>query len=1188
VLLSKGGVKMNGIVKPLYELDEFKRLISNIDRGVSPVTIHGLSESQKSHMVYSIFDHIKRPVIFVTYNDIEAKNIYDDLSFFMDNVYYLPSREILFYDTLATSFDIAAERLKVLKSVIELQDLILITSIDNLTQKYIKPSIYNKYSKVLEVGQVIDIGELLNLFIVSGYERVDTVEGKGQFSIRGGIIDFYPLVSKEPYRIELFDDEIDSIREFDIYSQRSTYKVDKATIFPVREIIIERDSVDRAVDKIKRELDLSLKSKKVKSDKERLVHLNEKFSGYITKLKETIYFEGTDGLLPYFYDEYFTLIDYFKTRPYVMLDEPSRIYQKADSIFYEFQQSYESMLQKGEVLPSQGELLYSKSEVFSSLLDNKVITYNTLPRPVQGIKPLAIATFSAITAHSFHGQMELLTEDLMFWKSKSYRIVILSGTEAKGKRLVESLRDQDIEALYLDSIPEDIPKGQIAVTMGSLNKGFEYPEIGFVVVSDKEIFGESKRKRRPAPKKGLSKIKNFTDLKVGDYVVHVNHGIGIYKGIEQLVVDGIKKDYLDIRYASGDKLFVPVDQLDMIQKYIGGEGKAPKVYKLGGTEWIKAKKKVKESVREMADDLVKLYAERQQVKGHQYPPDTPWQKQFEDEFLYEETPDQLTAAEEIKEDMESPKPMDRLLCGDVGYGKTEVAVRAAFKAAMDGKQVAFLVPTTILADQHYNNFKKRFADFPINIDMISRFRSQAEQKQTIKALKSGTVDILVGTHRLLQKDIVFKNLGLLIIDEEQRFGVAHKEAIKSLKRNVDVLTLSATPIPRTLHMSLLGVRDMSVIETPPEERYPVQTYVVEFNEELIRDAISREIGRGGQIYFVYNRVETIEEMRLRLNALVPEARIAIGHGQMSERQLENVMIDFLQREYDILLSTTIIENGIDIPNVNTLIVYDADKMGLSQLYQLRGRVGRSNRLAYAYFTYKKDKVLTEIAEKRLKAIKEFTEFGSGFKIAMRDLEIRGAGNILGPQQHGHMDAVGYDMYCRLLEEAVLEVKGEEREEPVETTIDLTMNAYIDSDFIKDSGTKIEMYKKIAAVSDLQDMYDLQEEIEDRFGDIPPAMDNLLKIAYIKALASKINVASINQKGNKIEVTFADNRANKKGSSGSAFISQDGVLEFMKQYGKVVNFNMQKPQAFIINVPGYKEDQILRLLKDMFVFINSLQ
>lgn len=1167
---------MSGFIKPLNGLEEYRRLTADMDRGVSPISVFGLSESQRSHIAYSMYEHSARPMVFVTYSDIEAKKVYEDISFFTDDACYMPSREVLFYDYEAVSSDVASERLKVLKQILGNKNPIIVTSVDSLCQKYIDPKLFGKYTLGFKVGDTVDTDDMTSALIISGYERVEMVEGRGQFSIRGDIIDFYPLVSETPVRMEIFGDEIDSIRQFDVYSQRSGEKLKETEIFPAREIIVERECVAPAIKRITGEMAQRIRHTRAKKDREIEGRMQSKFGSYIDRLNESVYFEGIDGLLPYFYDRYYDLFDYFARKPLVIVDEPSRVLQKMDTLLFEFRETYEGMLQKGEVLPSQSELLYSADEVLGFILSNGTVTFNMLPKMVEAFRPGSIVNFTAVTMHSFGGQIEMLAEDLRGWKLRRYRVVILSGTAARGERLVEILRENGIESEYYDVLPEDMLPGQIAITRGSLAKGFEYPAVRFAVISEREIFGESKHRRRPAKIKGASKIKSFTDLKVGDYVVHVNHGIGIYQGIRQLAVDGIKRDYLDLRYASGDRLYVPVNQLDLVQKYIGGEGKAPKVYKLGGTEWVKAKAKVKESIKQMADSLVKLYAVRQASPGHAFSQDTPWQKQFEDEFPYEETPDQLTAIDEIKKDMESPKVMDRLLCGDVGYGKTEVALRAAFKAVMDGKQVAFLVPTTILAEQHYNNFVQRFADFPVKVDMISRFRSPARQKKTLKALRDGMVDILVGTHRILQKDVQFKNLGLLIVDEEQRFGVAHKEKIKALKKNVDVLTLSATPIPRTLHMSLIGVRDMSVIETPPEERYPVQTYVVEFNEQLVRDAILREIGRGGQVYFVYNRVESIREMMARLSTLVPEARIAVGHGQMSEHELESVMVNFLKGDYDVLLSTTIIENGIDIPNVNTLIVYDADRMGLSQLYQLRGRVGRSNRLAYAYFTYKKDKMLTEIAEKRLKAIKEFTEFGSGFKIAMRDLEIRGAGNLLGPEQHGHMDAVGYDMYCRLLDEAVRELKGEDVKEDVETTIELNINAYIDSGYIKDETNKIEIYKKIASIRSLQDRYDVEEEIEDRFGDIPEELRRLLDIAYIRAIASAAGIDEISQRGGSVNVHFANGKVP----------AQERMMKLLDRYGGKITLAASGTPGFAVRGSSAEGGDVLKLLKEIVDMLAS--
>ncbi len=715
----------------------------------------------------------------------------------------------------------------------------------------------------------------------------------------------------------------------------------------------------------------------------------------------------------------------------------------------------------------------------------------------------------------------------------------------------------------------------MVITFGNQTNGFQYYDIKLSVISDKDIFGQFKKKgKKKQNKKGTGKIKSFTELKPGDFVVHANHGIGVFKGIKQLELQGNKKDYLELIYHSDDKLYVPVEQLDMVQRYIGSEGKKPKVNKLGSSEWTKTKNKVKKSIEEIAEDLVKLYAIRATLKGYKYSDDTVWQKQFEEEFPYEETPDQVLAIEDIKRDMESPKPMDRLLCGDVGYGKTEVAIRAAFKAVMDGKQVAFLVPTTILAQQHYNNFKQRFSDFPVTVDVISRFRTLSQQKATIKSIKEGNVDILIGTHRILQKDIKFKDLGLLIIDEEQRFGVKHKEKMKNLKKNVDVLTLSATPIPRTLHMSLVGVRDISVIETPPEERYPVQTYVVEYNDQLIRDSILREISRGGQIYFVYNRVESIHEMASYISKLVPEGRVQIAHGQMKEKELENVVLDFTENKFDILVATTIIETGMDIKNVNTMIIYDADKMGLSQLYQLRGRVGRTNRMAYCYLTYKRDKILTEVAEKRLKAIKDFTELGSGFKIALKDLEIRGAGNMMGSSQHGHMASIGYDLYCRMLEDTIKLVRGDIDKEPVETSVELKIDAYIPNTYIKDETQKIEVYKKIASIDSKEEFMDIEEELEDRFSDIPISVYNLMNISYIRSLGKKLDVEEIKEISNEVVFQFQDKSS----------LKEKIVKIIMDKYSKQVAFKLNEKPAIGYNIKNIKKEQLLPIIRNFLEHI----
>ena len=1169
-------MRLNGLMTPLKGNKDFKEVINNINATRFPVGIYGISESSKAYMIYGVYEELEKSFFIITHSDMEAKNLYEDLSFYTPEVYYFPTKEVVFYNVDAISGDLRWERIKVIKEILNRERKIIITSIEALAPCYTPIELFRNHIFNYAVGDSLDIQQLTQKLVQCGYERMELVDGKGQFSIRGGILDIFPPTSMYPYRIELFGDEIDSIRTFNVESQRSIEKVNSIEIFPAKEIILTKENVERGFNSIKEDLEKFVGSPKNKKNKELINKINQLVKLNLESLKESWSFETIDSYLPYFYERPSSFFDYM-SEGFIVLDDTQRSMGKIDSVYTEFEESFTSFLQRGDILPYQGNLMIPKETLVENLSSWEIATINAIAKTTPRVAPRSMATFSQITLHNYHGQLDFLIEDIKDKKQKGYKTIILSGTRPRGERLVATLRELGIESSYRD-IVSDIQFGEVVVTFGNQLKGFEYPELKLCVISDKEVFGEAKRKtsRRISKGKGVAKIKSFAELKPGDYVVHVNHGIGVYKGIRQLEVQGHKRDYLEIIYDKEDKLYVPVEQLDMVQKYIGSEGKAPKVNKLGGSEWAKAKSKVKKSINEIAEDLVKLYAARATLKGYKYSLDTVWQKQFEDEFPYEETPDQITSLQEIKASMESDKPMDRLLCGDVGYGKTEVALRAAFKAVMDGKQVAFLVPTTILAEQHYNNMIKRFSDFPIKIDMISRFRTAAQQKVTLKGVKEGNVDILIGTHRLVSKDVQFKDLGLLIIDEEQRFGVTHKEKIKGLKKNIDVLTLSATPIPRTLHMSLTGVRDISVIETPPEERYPIQTYVVEYNDQLIRDAIVRELNRKGQVYFVYNKVEDIKNMATYIQNLVPESRVGIAHGQMTERELESVMMDFMKGELDVLICTTIIETGIDIQNVNTMIVYDSDRMGLSQLYQLRGRVGRSNRIAYAYFTYKRDKILTEVAEKRLKALKEFTELGSGFKIAMRDLEIRGAGNMMGSAQHGHMAAIGYDLYCRMLEDTIKLIKGEIAQEPVETTIDIHIDAYVSEKYIEDEIQKIEIYKKIAAIESYDDMMDIIEELEDRFSDIPQAVYNLINIAYIKSIAKLLGIEEIKEKGNEIIFQFENKgRANEK-----------LFKALIDKYSKNIVFKFGEKPSFGYKLSTIKREEILGVFKELLEYMKE--
>ena len=962
------------------------------------------------------------------------------------------------------------------------------------------------------------------------------VEGVGQFSIRGGIIDFFPPNSNNPYRVELFDEEVDSIRTFDILTQRSLETKDKITIPPVKEILITEEISGKTIQNLKGELEKFNFNERTE----------EKFSRYIELLEENIYLSNRDMILPYIPKEYLgSIIDYLQEDSLIFIDEPKRVEEKYKNNKEDFYIKIKDLLEAGEVMPSHLDMAYEYEEILPNILQKHIITNSSILKGNESFKSKAIYNFSVKSMTNYHNKMDLLVEDLNYYKYRGYKIIILSGTEERGLRLQKNLQDLGVEAIFLDDRKGEIKSSQLFITTGSIQGGFEYSSIKLVVISDKEIFGAQKKKRKKSKKKQGEKIVNLADLAIGSYVVHENHGIGRYEGIEQLDIQGVKKDYLTIRYKNQDKLYIPIDQMNLIQKYIGSDSVKPKINRLNSGDWQRTKARAKKAVEDMAEDLLNLYAKRETLEGYSFSEDTPWQRQFEDLIPFEETEGQLKSTMEIKKDMESKKPMDRLLCGDVGYGKTEVALRAAFKALMDGKQVAILVPTTILAQQHYNTILERFQDFPIKPALLSRFKTPREQKLAIEGLANGVVDIVVGTHRLLSQDVKFKDLGLLIIDEEQRFGVKHKEKLKRLRENIDVLTLTATPIPRTLHMSLVGIRDMSVLEEPPEERYPIQTYVVEFNEQMIRDAILKEVARGGQVYFVYNRVDTIDKMASKLRALVPEVTFSVGHGQMGERQLERVMMGFLNKEADVLVCTTIIETGLDIPNVNTIIVYNADKMGLSQLYQLRGRVGRANRIAYGYFTYEKDRVLSEVAEKRLRAIKEFTEFGSGFKIAMRDLEIRGAGNLLGSEQHGHIEAIGYDLYVKFLSETIRKLKGEIVVEEIDTTIDLKVDGYIPRAFIQDEEQKIEIYKKIAAINNIEDYRELIDELIDRFGDIPKEVENLMDISYIKSLSNKNRIKNISEINGIIRLDLVSTEN----------MSLELIHELSKDYGRSISFDL---------------------------------
>lgn len=1173
-----GSDHVKTLVQPLRELEAFSNAIEKVNKEHKPIYITGAIDSEKCHLIHAIGD--ERRKLIITYNELRAREVYEDMKFFQgEDVMLYPAKDIIFYNADVHSNDIIRQRMNIIKAMKEKKQYTIILSLEALMDKLISKALLESHIMSCEVGTIWNPKTISQELMYIGYERVNQVESQGQFAVRGGIIDIFPLTEKNAYRIELWDDEVDSIRAMNVESQRSIDKVERIEIYPSREVIVDGERIKNAISRIEADRDQMVQNFEKNGQQEEADRIKGSTTAIIDKIMNQKTFNGIEGFVEYFFDKTVSFLDYFEEDTIIFLDEPIRIKERFDSIHKEFSESIINRYEKGYLLQGQTEILHTMGDIMHKLDQYTKVLMSTLQQKIQQFHYDYSINVSVKSINPYHKSMEILEKDLKFWSHNKYRALLLTASKTRAERLANDLKDRGIDAYYMSKLDTDIPRGKVAVSCGSLHKGFEYPLIKFVVVTETDLIGKSNKRKKSRKKKFKgSKIESFTELKVGDYVVHENYGIGIFRGTEQIEIDGVSKDYIKISYRDEGNLYISTNQLDVIQKYIGAEGKKPKLHKLGTTEWKKTKSRVKGMVEDLAKDLVGLYAKRQAKKGYQYTEDTVWQKEFEEMFPYEETDDQLIAIEDTKNDMESKKIMDRLICGDVGYGKTEVAIRGAFKAVQDDKQVAYLVPTTILAQQHYNNFEQRMKDFPVRVEMLSRFKSAKDQKKIIEDTKKGLVDILIGTHRIISKDVVFKDLGLLIIDEEQRFGVAHKEKIKHVKENVDVLTLTATPIPRTLHMSLIGIRDMSVLEEPPEERHPIQTYVLEHNEELIKDAMYRELARGGQIYYVYNRVKKIDEVADWISKLVPEANVAYAHGQMNERELENIMFDYINGDIDILVCTTIIETGLDIQNTNTIIIQDADRLGLSQLYQLRGRVGRSNRVAYAYLLYKKDKILQETAEKRLQAIREFTEFGSGFKIAMRDLEIRGAGNILGAMQHGHMEAVGYDLYCKLLEEAILEVSDEKVEESFETSVELNVDAFIPPRYIRDEIRKLEAYKKIASIENEKDYYDIQEELEDRYGDLPKSVANLLEIALIKAIGNSADIVAIEQKGEQIKFET------KK----DARINPDKIPALLKNYRNQLFFTINKVPYFTYKMQRQDKKQFFRHIKNVLQDIKDLK
>lgn len=1094
------------LIYPLKNDKDYSGMLAAINEKGN-IHISGLLPVTKPNMVYSIFKDTSRQVMYIANTEYEAKKIYEELGVYLNKkVEFLTTNDILFYHLDARDRKADARNLKTILRLLKKEKIVLVTSVEAIARKYLPKKIILDNIFKLKVGQTMDMQELARKLVHLGYQRVGKVEGFGQFSMRGGIIDVFTLMYDFPLRLEFFDDEIDSIREFDIYSQKSIDKFKTVTITPSRDFIYP-DDVDAAVEKIRAEVNDITDSDIFRN---------------IEKIGSREYFDGIENYIDYMYEGHDkSLFEYLADDALIFIDDISRYRERFKNIHAEFKDKYMLNLERGLAIKGQGKLLYSLNDSIDWMGDRKLIVNSLLNKAVSDMNIQHDFSIETREVPSYSGRIDMFVEDVKRLRHAGYKLVIAAATNDRAKKLSNMLNDNGIDNIYTSKRDLEIKTSQVVVLAANIGQGFQYPSIKFQVTTDREMLGASKQGKKSKSKKkkkvNSSKIDSFLDLKVGDYVVHENSGVGKYTGIEQISVNNIKRDYLKLVYQGGDNLYVPIDQMDKVQKYIGGDVERVKLNKLGSQDWSRAKRKVKKEIEDMTKELIELYAKREARKGYKFSKDTLWQGEFEEKFPFQETDDQLKAIKDTKKDMESCKAMDRLICGDVGYGKTEVAIRAIFKAVMEGKQVAVLVPTTILAQQHYNTFVERFEDYPIRVEVLSRFRTAKQQKDIISAAKKGLVDVLIGTHRIVSKDIDMPKLGLVVVDEEQRFGVKHKESLKKIKANVDVLTLSATPIPRTLHMSLSGIRDMSIIEEPPQERYPVMTYVTEAKDSIIQDEIHRELARDGQVFFVYNRVEGIDEMAARIRRLVPDAKVGVAHGRMSSNQLENTILSFLSKEFNVLVCTTIIETGMDIANANTMIIYDADKMGLSQLYQLRGRVGRSTRQGYAYLMYERNKVLSEVAEKRLKAIKEFTEFGSGFKVAMRDLEIRGAGDVLGAQQHGHMAVIGYELYVKMLNQAIAKVKGQEVEENVDVEIDLTVNAFIPSSYIEDEMIKLEMYKKIATIDSKEDMYEIQEELEDRFSDIPKETQTLLNIAYAKGLCRRLKIERVKQTGNTIDL-----------------------------------------------------------------------
>ena len=1149
---------MNTIIGELGKSPKFVSLVKNIENTKSPIEISGLTDVAETSIVAGINEFTKRPVLLVTYNEVQARKLAENIKYFTDKVYVFPKKEILTYDYVAESKDLPYERIDVLNKIYDNKNIIVVTTIEAIEQKILSKAELYKNTLNFEIGKRCNIDEIKQKLVDLGYVRYELIDARGEFSIRGGIIDI-SISDTTGVRIELWGDEVDSIRYFNIVSQRSTSQIEKIEIYPAHEFILEKPLEDVCN---------NIQSNVYEANKQQIVEKD------IEEIKNGNYLSKADRYFNSFYSNQETLLDYLDERYIVFVDEQNKIEARSLNIKEDTERLVKALIEKEKIVP-ESLLNTATLEDTKIALDSKKVIY---------VEKLNTTTKSNIEKFNlryrqlnyYKSGIDLFINDIKNFQKDKKKIYVVVDMKEKANKIEKLLSENDISSRIEENLNQTIitknTQNNVVITIGKLSEGFESYDLEQIVIVANELVEADRRKRKYKSeefKQGEKVV--FADLKVGDYVVHKNYGIGIYIGVNTITADGTTKDYIKLKYAGDDVLYIPTDALDSIRKYVGGEDAGLKLNKLGSKDWEKTKTKVKNNLRAVAKELIELYARREKSRGHAFMPDTEWQKEFEGRFSYVETDDQLRCIEEVKTDMENEKPMDRLLCGDVGYGKTEVAIRAAFKAVMEGKQVAYLVPTTVLAKQQYQTFKERMKDYPITVELLNRFRTTKDKNRIVKELKLGDVDIVVGTHKLLGKEVEFKDLGLLIIDEEHRFGVKAKEKIKQYKANIDVLTMTATPIPRTLHMSVIGVRDMSVIYEPPQNRKPVQTYVLEYDEEVIKEAITKELERDGQVFYIYNKVEDIMLKADAISRLVPEARVGFAHGRMTGSEIEEIMQDFVDKKINVLVCTTILESGIDIPNANTIIVENADRMGLAQLYQIRGRVGRSDRQGYAYITYKKDKVLAEEADKRLKAIKEFTEFGSGFKIAMRDLEIRGAGSLIGEIQHGHLEEVGYDTYCRLLDEVIKEEQGIEVKPEFDVQIDLNVTSFIPESYISDSNQKIEIYQDIALCKDEKDIQDVIDELIDRFGDIPHEVENLLEISRIKQLAKAKGVSKISSKKDAIVFTYDNN-----------LFDASCVQTLIKTYGNRIRFSPGVKPMITLKIGNNSEEAIIKEVKELLI------